>query len=88
MKLNLYEFIMEEKGNDNVYKMRRPAEDEEVLKYRYGGNGEFVTIRDVTDNYPISVSKVIKALKKAEFGEEEIDVISYSLQQKYNNVID
>lgn len=43
------------------------------------GNGEVVAIKDVTKDFPISLDKVAQALKNAQFGQIEIDLITRCL---------
>ena len=45
------------------------------------GNGEVVAIKDVTEEYPISVDKVKDALENAHFGKIEINFVIRSLQE-------
>ena len=44
------------------------------------GNGEIIKIKDISDEYPISLSKVKKALLDANFGDAEISLILCTLQ--------
>lgn len=43
------------------------------------GNGEVIAIKDVTQDFPISLDKVVQALKNAQFGQIEIDLITRCL---------
>ncbi len=65
-------------GRD-VYKLAIPAADETVARKYTEGNGEVVAVKDVTEDWPISLDKVVKALRLAQFGQTEIDFISRCL---------
>ncbi len=80
-----YEMIIES-GMD-VYKMVRPADNEKKLRSIYGGNGDFVRIKEVTKDYPIDLGKVRDALYKAQFGEPEADIIISILQEGYEGAL-
>lgn len=64
---------------DLLFKAAIPAENEKEARKYAEGNGEIVAVKDVTDDYPISVDKVAQALKVASFGQIEIDLITRSL---------
>mgnify|MGYP004549276721 CR=1 FL=1 len=57
----------------------------EAKKYLHG-NGEIIKIKDISDEYPISLSQVKKALLDANFGDVEISLILRTLQN--TNVAD
>ena len=63
----------------DCYKVAVPAESEKAARAYADGNGEIIAIKDVTDDYPISLNKVAVALKAASFGKHEIDYIVRSL---------
>lgn len=48
------------------------------------GNGEVISVKDVTKDFPISLDKVAQALKNAGFGQIEIDLITRCLS--FNDV--
>lgn len=64
-----------------VYKIAIAAVSEDAAKAWCAGNGEVVAVKDVTDEYPISIEKVHDALKKAAFGESEMDFICRALTE-------
>lgn len=66
---------------DHVYKVAIPAKDEKAAREYVQGNGEVIAVKDITVDYPISAEKVSQALKKASFGETEINLITIALQQ-------
>ena len=43
------------------------------------GNGEVIAVKDITEDFPISLDKVAQALKNAQFGQIEIDLITRCL---------
>lgn len=65
----------------NVYKVAIAAVSEDAAKAFCAGNGEIIAVRNVTKDYPISLDKVRKALKNAEFGEYEMDFICRALAE-------
>lgn len=65
----------------NCYKVFIPADNEKKAMEYCDGNGDIIAVRDVTDDYPINIDKVALALKKADFGQIEIDLITRCLQQ-------
>lgn len=74
--MKLYEMIID--GGQDVFKMVRPAKDVKELKYIYGNNGEFVRIKDVTEDYPIDTEylrRVLTGKENGHFGEVETDII-------------
>lgn len=79
---NAYEMIIDDK--EMVFKTVRAKENIKKLKEVYGGNGEFVRIRDVTEEFKIDLQKVANALLKANFGEIEKDII-ISILENYKN---
>lgn len=70
----------------NVFKLAIPAKNEKAAKDYVAGNGEIIKIKDVTEEWPISLDKINLALRKAEFGEIEIDFIIRCLA--INNIAD
>lgn len=63
----------------NCFKVAVPAKSEkEACKY-VEGNGEVIAVKDITEDFPISLDKVAEALKHANFGETEIDLITRCL---------
>ena len=65
-------------GRD-CFKVAVPAVNEKAAKKYVEGNGEVVAVKDVTKDFPISLDKVVQALKSAQFGQIEIDFISRCL---------
>ena len=68
-------------GNDIMMKIAVPAKDEQDARDYVAGNGEIVAVRDVSDEYRISSSRVYDALEKANFTQHEIDYIVRTLQR-------
>ena len=58
-----------------------PAESQKAAKKYVNGNGEVIAVKDVTDDYQISSTKVSNALAAAGFGQIEIDFIIRALDQ-------
>ncbi len=61
-------------GRD-CFKAAIPAANEKAARKYVEGNGEVIAIKDITEDFPISLDKVTQALKNAEFGQIEIDFI-------------
>lgn len=84
--MKAYEMIIEDR--EHVFKCVRPAKDVKQLKEIYGGNGEFVRIKDVTEQFPIDVDiirKVLQGQRTGTFGEVETDIICALVQRLYDN---
>lgn len=65
---------------ESVIKVAVPANNVAGVKRYVAGNGEVVKIKDVTEEYPISSSKVKWALERAGFGETEKWLIVRALE--------
>ena len=65
-------------GRD-CFKVAVPAVNEKAARKYVEGNGEVIAIKDVTEDFPISLDKVAQALKNAQFGQIEIDLITRCL---------
>lgn len=76
--MKIYEMIIDD--GKNVFKCVRPAETKKALTKMYSGNGEFVRIKEVTEEYKINLDKLYNTLKKENYKEEEIDIIISTLQ--------
>lgn len=71
---------------ENVFKAVRPANNIKELKSIYGGNGDFVRIKDVTTDYPIDTDYLRRVLTGREFGhfgEAETDIICALIGQLF-----
>lgn len=71
----------DQNGNDILMKIAVPAKDEQDAQDYVAGNGDIVAVRDVSDEYRISSSRVYDALEKANFTQHEIDYIVRTLQR-------
>lgn len=84
--MKAFEMIIED--GERVFKCVRPAKDINQLKQIYGGNGDFVRIKDVTQEYPLDVDylhKVLRGETVGHFGEPETDIICALVQRLYDN---
>lgn len=79
--MTMKKFMVYLDDGDHVYKVAIPAKDEKAAREYVQGNGEVIAVKDITVDYPISAEKVSQALKKASFGETEINLITIALQQ-------
>lgn len=68
-----------ESGND-CFKVFVPARNEKEARAFVEGNGEVIAIKEVTEDYPISLEKVGTALVMYGFGAAETDLIMRTLQ--------
>ena len=82
----MYEMIID--CGDQVIKVNRPGKSAADVKKRYSGNGEYIKVTDVTEDYPIDAYKVMSALAAAGFGETEQEAIRHFIRAGYTNVID
>lgn len=83
MQNKLFEAIFDSK--DSVFKIARPAESESAFRSQFGGNGEIVRLKDITEETPISLSHLEKTLQKANYGRTEIELIIALVQYNYKN---
>lgn len=65
---------------ENVFKECVPATNEKSAKEYFEGNGEIVAVKDITDDFKISLEQVEKALRYAGFGKIEVDLITRCLK--------
>lgn len=65
-------------GRD-CFKVAIPAVSEKEARRCVEGNGEVIAVKDATKDFPISLDKVTQALKNAQFGQIEIDLITRCL---------
>ena len=63
----------------NCFKLVIPADSVKAAKKYVAGNGEVLKVTDITADYPISIEKVMDALKVAGFGQVEMDLIQRTL---------
>jgi hypothetical protein len=80
----IYECIIDD-GNA-IYKEFIPADNKKKMLNQWGGNGNFIRIKDVTEEYPISLDCVMKALKAAGFGHIECDIIRRTLSDEIKTI--
>ena len=73
-------FVYVDDGHD-VYKLAIAAVSEDAARAWCAGTGEVIAVKNVTKEYPISADKVSDALRKAEFGQPEIDWIVRLLRE-------
>lgn len=65
-------------GRD-CFKAAIPANSENEARKYVEGNGEVLAVKNVTEDYPISLEKVTQALRNAQFGPDEIEFITRCL---------
>lgn len=80
--MKLYEMIIDD--GTEVFKAIRPAKDLKSLKTQYGGNGEIIRIKDVTEYWTNNglvfsdsgIDFLVKVLQQAQYGKTEIEMIT------------
>jgi hypothetical protein len=80
----LYKVIFEDR--DNVYREYIPADNEEAAETYVAGNGDIISIKDVTEDFPISLAHLSNTLSKAGYGRPEMDAI-IRIMQTYANAV-
>lgn len=80
--MKAYEMII--KDGYHAFCAVRAGKSKDALIKQYSGNGEFISVKDITTETPIDLTAVRNALMRAGFGELEQDLI-ISLVQKYEN---
>ena len=76
-KIRKYMVYVETRAD--VFKVAIPAESKaQAVKFAQG-NGEIVAVKDITEDYPIRVDRVVEALERYGFGEVETDLIMRTL---------
>lgn len=73
--MKLFECIVDD--GSNVFKTTTPAQNKKELLSIYGGNGDFISIKDVTKNYlnMDSLTRINDDLAKMNWGETERKLI-------------
>lgn len=75
-QLKVYKVYIEDETNGNCYSTFVPAENEkEAVKY-CDGNGEFVAVKDVTDDFKIH----LETLAMRQYERAEIEIITRTLE--------
>lgn len=82
----MYEMILDD--GQNIIKVVCPALSVKDLKKQYSGNGEFVRIKEVTENYPLSITNIMISLREAGYGEIEREAIARIIRDEYENTIE
>lgn len=81
--IKMFKCIVDD-GKD-VFKAFLPAKDKKELLSVWGGNGDFVVIEDVTEDYAIDVNKLRDTLQRAGYGVPEERMICYLVDKFYKN---
>ena len=68
----------------NCFKVAVPAIDENSAREFVRGNGEIIAVKDITYDCLIDLNKVVQALRYAQFGLVEIDLITRCL--RFNDI--
>ena len=77
MRKKIFEVILES-GTD-VYKIYVPSKTKKDAESYVRGNGDVVRVREHQLVNPISIDKIVGALKTGGFGEMEVNLISRAL---------
>lgn len=81
--MKVFECIIDD--GQNIFKTIIPSTNRRTLLAEWNGNGEFVKIKEVTQDYPISIDKVIEALEYANFVTVERQIITIALDRAIEN---
>ena len=79
MKLCMKKYMAYVDDGRNCFRVAVPAANEKAARKYVEGNGEIIAIKDITNDFPISLDKVAQALKAAQFGQVEIELITRCL---------
>lgn len=74
-------------GEDIAFVVTVPAVSEDAARDYVAGNGDVVAVKNVTQDYPIDIGKVVDALKVAGFGKCEQDIIQRVLADVLENTL-
>ena len=76
---NMRKYMVYLDDGRDCFKVAVPATNEKAARKYLEGNGEVIAVKDITDDFPISLDKVIQALRNAQFGQTEIDLVARCL---------
>ncbi len=79
--MNFRKYMVYLDGGDVAFKCAIPAINEESAREYANGNGEVIAVKDVTDSYIISRTKLLQALKDSNFDYYEANFIIRTLEQ-------
>ena len=82
-KFNTYKVILE--AGEDVFKLHVPAPSRKEVEAYCKGNGEVVSVQDVTKDYPIDTSKLGADMLAAGWGQTEVDIVTRLLWGAYAN---
>ena len=82
MKERMYKMILEA---DDVYKEYRIGTSKKDVMNRYSGNGDYILVEDVTNDFPINLNNLREVLSKG-FGKIIVNSIVDLVQKNYANV--
>ena len=76
-KLNKY-FVYVDDGN-GCYKIAVPAENEKAARKFVEGSGDVIAIKNITEEFPISLDSIARALNIVGMGQHESDFVLRTL---------
>lgn len=77
--LNFKKYSVYIDDGQNCFKVAIPARNEAEARKYVEGNGEVIAVKEITEDFPISVEKVETALSMYGFGQTEKDLITRTL---------
>lgn len=77
--LNFKKYSVYIDNGHSFLKAAIPARNEAEARKYVEGNGEVIAVKEITEDFPISVEKVAAALSRYGFGQTEIDLITRTL---------
>jgi len=85
-KFNTYKVILE--SGEDVYKIHVPAPSKREAEAYVAGNGDVVSVQDVTKDFPLSTSKLAADLLGAGWCQTQVDILTRLMDQVYANITD
>ena len=84
--MKMYEMIIDD-GVD-IHKICRLGKSQKDIMARFSGNGEFLRVREVTEDFSINVYSIMAALKDGGFGVTECELVRDCLTACYSNCVE
>lgn len=84
--MKIFEVIVDD-GTDVIKDFAYAKNKKQMLEI-YGGNGEFLKIKDITNDFKISINSLENTLIKSGYGKIETNLICKILKDNIENIID
>jgi hypothetical protein len=83
-KMRMFQMIID--YGDGVTKVNRIGASKKDVMERYSGNGDYISVKDVTDDIPINIDALGIVLNGAGYGETQINAVKDLIRFNYGNV--